>query len=36
LPNWSPVQTNTLSGGSTNFVFPIPATQLFYRAQWAP
>ena len=36
LPNWSPVQTNTLSGGSTNFVFPIPVTQLFYRAQWAP
>ena len=36
LMSWSPVQTNTLIGSSTNYVFPISDTQYFYRAQWAP
>ena len=33
---WLPVQTNTLAGSSTNFIFAIPDAQRFYRASWAP
>jgi len=36
LVNWLPIQTNTLTGNSTNWVFPVADAQRFYRAQWAP
>jgi oligosaccharide reducing-end xylanase len=36
LLSWSPVQTNTLNGTSTNLQLPAPEGQQFYRAQWVP
>ena len=36
LVSWSPVQTNTLNGSSTNLQLPAPEGQQFYRAQWVP
>ncbi len=33
LVSWSPVSTNTLSGGSTNILVPAGASKLFYRAR---
>jgi len=35
LVNWSPVQTNLLSGSSTNLSFPVPDSMRFYQVQWA-
>jgi hypothetical protein len=34
LVNWSPVQTNTLTGTTTNLSFPVPDAVRFYQAQW--
>ena len=37
LLNWLPVQTNTLTGTSTNLTVDASSNSLqFYRAQWAP
>jgi hypothetical protein len=35
LVNWSPVQTNTLTGTSTNLSFAVPDALHFYQVQWA-
>ncbi len=36
LLDWLPLQTNTLSGASTNLTFPAPDAAQFYRARWLP
>jgi hypothetical protein len=36
LVNWSPVQTNLLTGSTTNLSFPVPDSVRFYQVQWAP
>jgi hypothetical protein len=36
LVNWSPVQTNTLTGTTTNLTFLVPDAVRFYQVQWAP
>ncbi len=35
LVTWSPVQTNTLSGTTTNLTFPVPDSMRFYQVQWS-
>jgi len=35
LVNWSPVQTNTLTGSTTNFTFLVPDALRFYQVQWS-
>jgi len=35
LVNWSPVQTNTLTGSTTNLTFPVPDALRFYQVQWS-
>jgi hypothetical protein len=34
LVSWSPVQTNTLTGTTTNLTFPAPDALRFYQVQW--
>jgi len=36
LVNWVPVGTNTLTGTSTNLMFPATNGWRFYRAEWTP
>jgi len=36
LADWTPVQTNTLAGGSWHIVVPANGLLSFYRGQWAP
>jgi hypothetical protein len=36
LSSWTPVQTNTLTGTTNGYLFPVPDVQHFYRAQWQP